>query len=110
MISKPFLNFQSASRYPRYPLSSFSQSSSYSQSSPYSQSSYLSSASSYSQSSFSPVASPYTPSSQSTESIGSENVFKFPTLIPEQYIVSISKKNVCPSTVNTYKILFVANV
>ncbi|CAH1723367.1 unnamed protein product [Aphis gossypii] len=61
---------------PRYPLSS------------YSQSSYMSSASSYSQSSFSPISSPYTPPSQTSESYtnGNDTVFKFPSIIQDQYI------------------------
>lgn len=66
--------FQSASRYPL---------------SPYTQSSYVSSASSYSQSSFSPMSSPYTPLSQTSESFGSDNVFKFPSIIQDKYIVNV---------------------
>lgn len=51
----------------------------------------MSSTSSYSQSSFSPtssLSSPYTPSSQTSESFGNDNVFKFPPSIQEKYIVS----------------------
>lgn len=47
----------------------------------------MSNTSSYSQSSFSPMSSPFTPSSQTSESFGSENVFKFPSVIQDQYIV-----------------------
>lgn len=55
----------------------------------YSQSSYLSSNSNYSQSSFSPpMSSPYTPSSQTSDSFGNDNVFKFPPVVKDKYIVS----------------------
>ncbi|XP_025412581.1 probable RNA-binding protein 46 [Sipha flava] len=53
----------------------------------YSQSSYISSNSNYSQSSFSPpMSSPYTPSSQTSESFGNDNIFKFPPIIQDKYI------------------------
>jgi len=50
----------------------------------------MSSTSSYSQSSFSPMSSPYTPPSQTSESFANDNVFKFPSIIQDQYIVSLS--------------------
>jgi len=61
----------------------------------------MSSTSSYSQSSFSPMSSPYTPPSQTSESFakGNDNVFKFPSIIQDQYIVSIS---ICLSIIYEY--------
>lgn len=59
----------------------------------------MSSTSSYSQSSFSPMSSPYTPPSQTSESFVNDNVFKFPPILQDQYIVSLS---ICLSIMYVY--------